>query len=110
MFPVTIRLKISATSGASKMGVLAITLPDGYLGRYPAVQTADDVEPMIAHAARRAIAGANPCSTTGTFHAPTITLEQANGFSLFMLKAVVSGRGDKIIDLAEVNGAPERCT
>jgi pyruvate dehydrogenase (quinone) len=34
---------------------------------------------------------------------PTITLEQAKGFSLFMLKAVLSGRGDEIIDLARVN-------
>jgi len=34
---------------------------------------------------------------------PTITLEQAKGFSLFMMKAVLNGRGDEIIDLARVN-------
>jgi len=34
---------------------------------------------------------------------PTITLEQMRGFSLFMLKAVLSGRGDEIVDLARVN-------
>jgi pyruvate dehydrogenase (quinone) len=34
---------------------------------------------------------------------PTITLEQAKGFGLFALKAVLSGRGNEIIDLAEVN-------
>ncbi|HMD38350.1 MAG TPA: ubiquinone-dependent pyruvate dehydrogenase [Candidatus Acidoferrum sp.] len=34
---------------------------------------------------------------------PTITLEQAKGFSLFALKAVMSGRGHEIIDLAKVN-------
>jgi pyruvate dehydrogenase (quinone) len=34
---------------------------------------------------------------------PTITFEQAKGFSLFMLKAVLSGRGDEVIDLAKVN-------
>jgi pyruvate dehydrogenase (quinone) len=34
---------------------------------------------------------------------PTITLEQMKGFSLFMLKAVLSGRGDEIIDLARTN-------
>jgi pyruvate dehydrogenase (quinone) len=34
---------------------------------------------------------------------PTITLEQATGFGLFMLKAVLSGRGDEIVDLAKVN-------
>jgi pyruvate dehydrogenase (quinone) len=34
---------------------------------------------------------------------PTITLEQAKSFSLFMLSAVLSGRGDEIIDLSKVN-------
>jgi len=34
---------------------------------------------------------------------PTITLEQAKGFSLFMLKAVLNGRGNEIVDLARVN-------
>jgi pyruvate dehydrogenase (quinone) len=34
---------------------------------------------------------------------PTITLEEATGFGLFMLKAVLSGRGDELIDLAKVN-------
>jgi pyruvate dehydrogenase (quinone) len=34
---------------------------------------------------------------------PTITLEQMKGFSLFMLKAVLSGRGDELIDLAKIN-------
>jgi pyruvate dehydrogenase (quinone) len=30
-------------------------------------------------------------------------LEQATGFSAFMLKAVLSGRGDEVVDLAKVN-------
>ena len=34
---------------------------------------------------------------------PTITLEQMKGFSLFMIRAVLSGRGDEIIDLAKTN-------
>ena len=34
---------------------------------------------------------------------PTITFEQAKGFTLFMMRAVLSGRGDEIIDLAKVN-------
>jgi pyruvate dehydrogenase (quinone) len=34
---------------------------------------------------------------------PTITLDEAKGFSLFMLKAVLNGRGDEVIDLARVN-------
>ena len=35
--------------------------------------------------------------------AATITLEQAAGFGLFMIKAVLNGRGDELIDLAKVN-------
>jgi len=34
---------------------------------------------------------------------PTITLEQAAGFGVFMLKAVISGRGDELVDLAKLN-------
>jgi pyruvate dehydrogenase (quinone) len=34
---------------------------------------------------------------------PTITVEEMKGFGLFALKAVLSGRGDEIIDLAKVN-------
>ncbi len=34
---------------------------------------------------------------------PTIGLDQMVGFGLFMLKAVLSGRGDQVIDLAKVN-------
>jgi pyruvate dehydrogenase (quinone) len=34
---------------------------------------------------------------------PTINAEQVKGFSLFTLKAVLSGRGDEIIDLAKIN-------
>jgi pyruvate dehydrogenase (quinone) len=34
---------------------------------------------------------------------PTISLEQALGFSLYMIRAVLSGRGDEVIDLAMTN-------
>jgi pyruvate dehydrogenase (quinone) len=34
---------------------------------------------------------------------PTITAEQVTGFGMFMLKAVISGRGNELIDLAKVN-------
>ena len=34
---------------------------------------------------------------------PKIELEQAEGFSLWVLKAVMSGRGDEIVDLARTN-------
>ncbi len=34
---------------------------------------------------------------------PKIELEPAKGFSLFMLKAVISGRGDEVVELARTN-------
>jgi pyruvate dehydrogenase (quinone) len=34
---------------------------------------------------------------------PTISAEQALGFSLYMIKAVLSGKGDEVIDLAKTN-------
>jgi pyruvate dehydrogenase (quinone) len=34
---------------------------------------------------------------------PTISLEQALGFSLYLIRAVLSGRGDEVIDLATTN-------
>jgi pyruvate dehydrogenase (quinone) len=34
---------------------------------------------------------------------PSITLEMAKGFTLYMVKAIMSGRGDEIIDLAKTN-------
>jgi pyruvate dehydrogenase (quinone) len=69
------------------------------------VRTPDQVEPMIAQALKH-----DGPAVVEVFVArqelampPTITLEQAKGFSLFMLKAVLNGRGDEIIDLARVN-------
>ncbi|MFO5859423.1 pyruvate dehydrogenase, partial [Klebsiella pneumoniae] len=32
-----------------------------------------------------------------------IKLEQAKGFSLYMLRAIISGRGDEVIELAKTN-------
>src|SRR5262249_52385919 len=34
---------------------------------------------------------------------PSITLEMAKGFTLYMVKAIISGRGNEIIDLAKTN-------
>ncbi|MBS7696504.1 MULTISPECIES: ubiquinone-dependent pyruvate dehydrogenase [unclassified Chelatococcus] len=34
---------------------------------------------------------------------PKIKLEQAKGFSLFLLKAIINGRGDEVIELARTN-------
>ena len=34
---------------------------------------------------------------------PSITMEMAKGFTLYMVKAVISGRADEVIDLARTN-------
>jgi pyruvate dehydrogenase (quinone) len=34
---------------------------------------------------------------------PSITVEMAKGFSLYMLKAVIDGRGEDLVDLARAN-------
>jgi len=68
-------------------------------------ETPDQVEPAIAQALKHD----GPAlvevlvSRQELSMPPTITLEQAKGFSLFMMKAVLSGRGDEILDLARVN-------
>lgn len=65
----------------------------------------DQVRPMIAQALRHD----GPALVEILVHRqelmmpPIISLNQATGFSLFMLKALLSGHGDDIIDLAKVN-------
>ena len=34
---------------------------------------------------------------------PSVTLEMAKGITLYMVKAMMSGRGDEVVDLAETN-------
>jgi pyruvate dehydrogenase (quinone) len=68
-------------------------------------ESPDQVEPIIAQALKHngpALVEV-PVSRQELSMPPTITLEQAKGFTLFMMKAVLSGRGDEIIDLAKVN-------
>src|ERR1700755_3179162 len=68
-------------------------------------ETPDQVAPMIAQALKHD----GPAlvevlvSRQELSMPPTITYEQAKGFGLFMMKAVLSGRGDEIVDLARVN-------
>jgi pyruvate dehydrogenase (quinone) len=67
--------------------------------------TADQVRPMIAQILEHdgpALVEV-PVSRQELSMPPTITLEQMKGFSLFALKAVLSGRGNEIIDLAKIN-------
>jgi pyruvate dehydrogenase (quinone) len=69
------------------------------------VETAEQVAPAIAKALKYdgpALVEI-PVSRQELSMPPTITLEQAKGFGLFMIRAVLSGRGDEIVDLAKVN-------
>ena len=34
---------------------------------------------------------------------PSVTAEMAKGFTLYMLKAIMAGRGDELVDLARTN-------
>jgi pyruvate dehydrogenase (quinone) len=68
-------------------------------------ETPDQVEPAIAQALKHD----GPAlvevlvSRQELSMPPTITYEQAKNFGLFMLTAVLNGRGDEIVDLARVN-------
>jgi pyruvate dehydrogenase (quinone) len=65
----------------------------------------DQVRPMLTEA----LAHEGPALVEVMVHRqelsmpPAITLEQMKGFSLFALKAVISGRGDELVDLAKIN-------
>jgi pyruvate dehydrogenase (quinone) len=68
-------------------------------------ETPDQVEPAIAKALKHdgpALVEVQVARQELSMP-PTITYEQVKGFGIFMLKAVLSGRGDEIIDLARVN-------
>ena len=68
-------------------------------------ETPEQVRPMISEALRHdgpALVEV-AVSRQELSMPPTITVEQMKGFGLFMLKAVLSGRGDEIIDLAKIN-------
>ena len=67
--------------------------------------SSEQVQPMIA----QALAHEGPALVEVCVHRqelampPTISLNQMAGFGLFMLKAVLNGRGDQIVDLTKVN-------
>ena len=68
-------------------------------------KTADDVPLMLQEALRYdgpALVEV-PVPRQELSMPPTITYEEAKGFSLFTLRAVLSGRGDEIVDLALTN-------
>ena len=68
-------------------------------------ETPDQVHPMI----KQALEHGGPALVEAIVNRqelsmpPTITREQMRGFTLFTIKAVLSGRGDEIVDLAKTN-------
>jgi pyruvate dehydrogenase (quinone) len=68
-------------------------------------KTGDDVSPMLEQLLNHdgpALLEV-PVSRQELSMPPTITYEEAKNFGLFMLRAVLSGRGDELVDLAKVN-------
>lgn len=68
-------------------------------------ETPDQVRPMLTQALNHD----GPALVEVLVHRqelmmpPQISLDQVTGFSLFMLKSLLSGHGDEIIDLAKIN-------
>jgi len=79
---------------AEAAGVLGLT-----------AETPQDVRPMITQALKHD----GPALVEVFVHRqelsmpPTISLAQMKGFTLFTLRAVLSGRGDEVVDLAKIN-------
>jgi pyruvate dehydrogenase (quinone) len=69
------------------------------------VDKPENLQPAL----RRALEHNGPALVEAVVHRqelsmpPSITKEQALGFSLYLLKAVLNGRGDEVIDLARTN-------
>ena len=79
---------------ANAMGILGLRVEDSA-----------EVEPVL----RRAFAHDGPVLVDAVTAKqelampPKIALEQAKGFSLFLLKAIMNGRGDQIVELVQTN-------
>jgi pyruvate dehydrogenase (quinone) len=69
------------------------------------VESPEEVRPALA----KALAHPGPALVDAVVNRhelampPTITAGQALGFSLYLIKAVLSGRGDEVVDLARTN-------
>ncbi len=69
------------------------------------VEKPEDLEPVL----RRALEHDGPALVEAVVNRqelsmpPSITREQAIGFSLYLVRAVLNGRGDEVIDLARTN-------
>jgi pyruvate dehydrogenase (quinone) len=69
------------------------------------IEDAGDVEPRL----RAALAHDGPVLIDAVVNRqelampPAVTIEMAKGFTLYMVKAVMSGRGDEVLDLARTN-------
>jgi pyruvate dehydrogenase (quinone) len=82
---------------ASAMGILGVRVEDP--GDLP-----DAIRRVLAHDGPAVLDVVT--ATQELSMPPTIGLEQAKGFGLWMLRAVMSGRGDEVVDLARTNLLP----
>jgi hypothetical protein len=74
---------------------ILVLATEGYMAKTVADQFA---EILVATGVKR-IYGIAGDTLTG----PAITVEMAKGFSLYMVKAIMNGRADELIDLAKTN-------
>ena len=79
---------------AEAVGIRGIRIED-------AAQVEHGIADALAHNGPVLVAAA--VNRTELVMPPSITLEMAKGFTLFMVKAVMSGRADEVIDLAKTN-------
>src|ERR1700726_217947 len=72
------------------------------------VEAPEDIRPAL----QTALDHDGPClvdvkvNRQGVWMPPTITIQEGLGFSLYMIRGVLSGRGDEVIDLAVTNLLP----
>jgi pyruvate dehydrogenase (quinone) len=81
-------------SMAEAVGIRGIRIED-------AAQVKDGIAAALAHDGPVLVDAV--VNRTELVMPPSVTLEMAKGFTLFMVKAVMSGRADEVIDLAKTN-------
>lgn len=95
------------SKGGSSCVPISELRPEGEGGVVKTV--ADQFVEILAAAGVKRIYGDGPVlvdavvNRTELAMPPSITMEMAKGFTLYMVKAVMSGRADEVIDLARTN-------
>ena len=95
----------TSAATAKLAGQYGIALASGIPPMDLALDGADEVEAGIAAALNHdgPVLVDAVVNRTELAMPPAVTLEMAKGFTLYMVRAVMSGRGDELIDLARTN-------